>query len=622
MNVFEDLVVELKEANLLEHTVMDLSADSGNKDPLEESSLESFDFHETAVEEATNDLREPVDAPETPRGPDQIDELESAGFETGPDKVDGQIRDQAIYPDRTDLAESIGLQDDPETASEFPMELPASEADSVQASDILLQGNEETVAVRQPNSDREFFKKRAAAEMSSLKMVEAVVSAIEREHLKIIPNAYDDLEAKKALHAFQQITGDASSDDHKAAEFGLLNETQLWCSALAERDASITVANIRRYCETCRPMLSSQAMLAVARFYRNLPYTENVRGKFDFVITRLFSRQVPNETRNLLFNREEMLNHVKTLYADWSSVPLYNAEDDDSQILLTALSFEEMSAEAESAASFDDLIKSDFFGRLRMFKESIAEIFFAPVVTASAIEANVRIGNVYVKLIDCERKKMDSASIHQRFGHLDDQTVSEAVSRTLELVQILRERANDPVEDREYVEEVEIPSETIGREINEEKVQPTGKLEQPKSKVSLGQRLKEEVRSVNRLFLVSGLVLIAVSIGLYIWASASDRQISTAGVKTLSFQGTDLGENVKVARLSGETLYIVGQPAVDTMPKDKLTELLQKLYWAGKEKGWLNVNLMNSEGKTVGFASATRMDVTPGAKADGSPEVQ
>ena len=67
-------------------------------------------------------------------------------------------------------------------------------------------------------------------------------------------------------------------------------------------------------------------------------------------------------------------------------------DNDESNILLAALSFEELATEAETAETFDQLIASDFFGRLRNFKESINEMFYAPNVTVAAIDANVRIG--------------------------------------------------------------------------------------------------------------------------------------------------------------------------------------------------------------------------------------
>ena len=286
---------------------------------------------------------------------------------------------------------------------------------------------------------KEFFKKRAMGEVSSLQMVEHVLTGVEREYMKVIPKTFDDFNAKKALHSFIHLDEEINSEEHAAAEFTLMQETEGWCSALATRDHQVPVSSLRQYCENSRPALSSQALLGLARFYRNLPYSESVRAKFDFVITRLFSRPAEQEKRLCLFNRDEMLARINMLYSEWSSISLYAAEDDESKVLLTALSFEDLSIEAENASAFDQLIESDFFGRLRMFKESISELFFAPNVTAAAIECNIRIGNAYVVLIDRESQKLDAASIQSKYGSINDQAVSEATGRTLELVDLLKE---------------------------------------------------------------------------------------------------------------------------------------------------------------------------------------
>ena len=568
MNVFEDLVVELKEENLLESTVMENGPEASDEMPVVTSGLADLDAVEDVAAEIESDVLE-----------DEV--LTESSHRKG----------------------SFGLSDVEPPAAAKP-EPPAAET-----ADIQLQGNSETVEIRKPTTGREFFIKRATSEISSLQMVEAVLSAVERERMKIVPRSYDDLEAKKALHVFLQLAGDVETEKHKQAEFDLLRETEAWCSALAKRDREISVTNIRRYCENCKPMLSSQAMLALARFYRNLPYSESVRGKFDFIMTRLFSRPTDDEMRLLLFTRDEMLGHIKTLYAEWSSIPLYSADGEESNIALTTLSFEDLTREAEAAVNFDDLIISDFFGRLRLFKESIAELFFAPSVTAAAIECNVRIGNKYVELIERERRKSDAATVHDRFGEIDDQVVSEAAGRTLELVNLLRERvaSEDHVDSEpEAHDEVEVLEVRYDHQAEE-----AAEVESGTAKASGAvARAFEAVRSVNRWFLIAAVVMIIASVGVFVWGNYfAEPKVSSTGVKTLSFQGTDLADVVKTAKLSGDTLYVVAQANLDQMSKEKQTEVLQKLYQAGNEKGWVVVNLMNSEGKTVGYITPNKVEV-------------
>ena len=50
-------------------------------------------------------------------------------------------------------------------------------------------------------------------------------------------------------------------------------------------------------------------------------------------------------------------------------------------------------------------------------------------------------------------------------------------------------------------------------------------------------------------------------------------------------------------------------PSWETMTKEKQHELLKSIYQYGAGKDWTNVNLMNSTGKSVGFASPTRLDL-------------
>ena len=133
------------------------------------------------------------------------------------------------------------------------------------ASDAAFDDADRTL-VPEGETEGDFYRKRAIAEVSSLQMVEHVLSGIEREYLKIVPKSYDDLQAKKALHQFIQVHADPSSTDYAEAEFRLMRETEAWSTALAARDAKISPAHRRRFCEHSRPGLSSQALMSLGRF--------------------------------------------------------------------------------------------------------------------------------------------------------------------------------------------------------------------------------------------------------------------------------------------------------------------------------------------------------------------
>ncbi|MBP9663296.1 MAG: hypothetical protein KBD94_01650 [Pyrinomonadaceae bacterium] len=541
MNVFEELVVELKQENLLEDTVIDDHLQNGT---------------DTAHLDRTDEPNKPEEAPPTESREDNSD------------------------------IDAVELSDVQEAASE-----PAP-----------ANVQEEPIKVKK---GPQFFQKRAIAEVSCLQMVEHVLTGVEREYLRIVPKTYDDFTAKKALNAFLNVGENVESDEHKTAEFNLLHETEAWCSALAERDRDIPVASFRLCCENSRPSLSSQAMLGLARFYRNLPFSEPVRAKFDFIITKLFSRPLDGPKRTCLFSRDDALKHVNTLYGEWSSVPLYEAGDEESDLLLTALSFEDLATEAENASAFDQLITNDFFGRLRLFKESINEMFFAPNVVVAAIECNVRVGNAYVELLERERRKMDDESLHSKYAELQQEAVSDAAARTLDLVDLLRNPAvHLPVQEAAVTEPIAFEADETPRS---EPVHAA--TEARRSPNGLVQKAVNQVRSINRTLLVICILLVAASVGIWLWSNYSEEAISNAGVSPITVEGTFLDEHLKTAKVSQDVFYGMLKPSWDALPKEKRQEYVQKIFASCKEFNCSQVNLLTKDGKAAAYASATRLDI-------------
>lgn len=579
MNVFEDLVLELREENLLEDTVLD---DRIGQDAAR-AAIEITKEHNIPEELVLSDRAETHAAaePEAPIPPPALETFQPAETTADPE------------PPKPIEVSAPGF--DPPVAVEAPAAVPAVQPD------VRIQN-------KPVNQNKEFFKKRAIAEVSSLQMIDHVLTGVEREYMKVMPKTFDDFKAKKALNNFLHIEETVNSEGHAAAEFELMQETEAWCSALEARDKKVPASSLRQYCENTKPALSSQALVAIARFYRNLPYSEDVRSKFDYVMTRLFSRGDESEKRVAIFTRDEALTHIKTLYADWSSIPLYSADDNDSNVMLSALSFDDLAREAESASSFDQLIKSNFFVRLRMFKESLSEIFFAPIVTAAAIEANVRIGNAYVTLIARERRKMDSESIRARYADIDLSGVSDATARTLELVDILKaplERVPDDVvenkvDEPEYPQDLPEPESPVSLDPVEAKVPGSPFL----------SRLKEQIFSINRWVIVFCGVLLAATLGLVIWSSyfAQDPAPSY-DVAPVTFEGTPPQEFVAKAKIARGMLYVQLQEAWERQPKEKRQAILEQMLAAGREKGFSQITLIGKDGKMMGYASATRMDI-------------
>lgn len=550
MNVFEDLIVELKQENLLERTVIDDRLDAEDLRHLEDTAVpntpaeplfERFAASEPAIVEPLDEI------------------VEFDGYDTH--------LEETVTPE------------------------PVAPAPQIH---------------RNPRNGQEFYRKRAMSEVSNLQMVEHVLSGVEREYMKLMPRAFDDFEAKKALNTFLQVTENENSNEHKEAEFKLMTETEAWCTALATRDKDIAVASLRQFCEGSRPPLSSQALVALGRFYRNLPYSAAVRSKFDFVITRLFSRPIENEMRVGLFTRDETLAHIQTLYRDWSSIALYGADGDDSNLSLSALSFEDLAIEAENSGTFDQLIGTDFFSRVRTFKDSIGELFYAPSVLAAAIDANVRIGNAYVRLIERERRKLNAETIELKYGTLHDDNIADGIGRTLELVDLLKTpldvREDEPTRAEPEVEETHA-------EVLEAMPVKAEKLS-GRQLPAFVNRVLENAFSINRWLLAVCGVLIAASVGIYVYANyVASETVKESEVRELVIDDPVIREFVTTGRVTDETFYGLLLPTWNSLSHERKEEIVTHIYLQGKEKGYKKVNLIGPDGRAEAFVSATRIEV-------------
>jgi hypothetical protein len=524
MNVFEDLIGELKDENLLEDTVI---------------------------------------------------EIKNAGA-----------------PRRNGTSPAGEIDNFPTSEFEFADNTEVLSADSRDPDHQLVDAPE----ISKPVDEREFFRKRAMEEVSSLQMVEHVLAGVEREHLKTPAAPYDDLAVKKALHKFMVVSGDIRSEEHADAEYELLQETQGWHSALSARDKNASVANIRRFCENSRPLLSSQALMALARFYRNSSFTEDVRGKFDFVMTRLFSRDAGSDTRKLLFSRGEMVSHIRTLYGNWSSISYHSEQDHQEEIDLAVQRFDDIVKHFETAETFDELLNADVFNSIRHFKEECGELFFVAEVTAAAIDCNVRLGNKYIELVLKESSERGPAVLEEKYGYTYDLAVSSAAGKTLLLVELLKGQTGDGKcsvrKKPEFEQEsFQLPTSTV--DIKDS--QP------PKRSGNFG---------VSRWLVVVTMIAAAVSCGLYFWAdkfAGGTENITVA--QEMDLGGSELKAHIRTMRVSKETAYAVTQPSWDAMTESEQKEFLKKVFEFAKLKGMKQVNLLNYKGRSIAFASQDRLEI-------------
>jgi len=432
----------------------------------------------------------------------------------------------------------------------------------------------------------DFYFRRAMDEIAFLQTVEYVFAGVEREQLKVVPKSYDDLKAKKILHNFLQFSPDVDSIERSNAEFQLRQATESWHSSLSQRDERLTTAHLRRYCETSRPPLSSPALVALARFYRNSPHSEPVRNKFDLVVTRLFSRENGGSKRELIFSREELVTHLTELYAEWSSVSLYSTDADDAEILEIARNLESYIEYANDAIDFDDLITSDFFTRLHSYKRETNENFYAPLITATGIESNVRIGNRYVELLETEKQKGNVASLENRYGITHDNAISDTTAKTYSLIELLKQRKPAPPVEQKIEREFEA---------GKEKVKPPAK----------GKSTESGSSKPNKLLVAAAVLSILVTIGIYFGTKSSPVEIRNAASKPrINPKNSMHKEYLQEAHTENRKLIGIVSPTWDQLTEEKRKDALKEMLSFGSEKGYEKVQLENTEGKTMGFAAS------------------
>ena len=559
MSIFEDLIEELKEENLIEETVIEVHKD----DPIGAQVLRRDENSQVKKPSA-------VDSP-LPAMPSILTSVPLAS------QPEFQA-DETVY-----AAEAIVADAEP-----FVLDNPDLSAETLDAEEVKIYPKVEKAKAFV--NEKEYFRKRAMDEVTGLQMVDHVLSGVEREQMKLVPKPYDDLPVKLALHDFLQVAQETSSTEHAQAEFRLMQETENWCSALSHRDKHISIAHLRRHCETTRPPLSPQALIALARFYRNSPYTEPVRSKFELVVTRLFSREDENDGRELLLSREEMVQQLKELYADWSSIQLYSASEEDSEILVAVLKFEDFINEALHTESFEELITGDFFNRLRLFKQNCHENFFAPLVTVSSIEANVHIGNRYLELLNKEKEKFNAATLEEKYGFLHDQAISDATGKTFQLAEMLHERGAK----KDAAEIVEI----------------SVKEQDHKTRVRAQKKPRSKLYAVNKWLLGATIMTILACVGLFVWAEYESQAVKPSpNVKKVNLENSEFKDFIQTARIDTDTFYGVTTGAWESLSREKKEEMIKKLLSIGTEKSFKKVHLVNTGGKAVGFSTAEKTEI-------------
>ena len=436
----------------------------------------------------------------------------------------------------------------------------------------------------------EAVKTNLADQMSALQFVEFVISAAEKLQGSA-GQPFDDLQVQKDFHYYSQAGADTESNEYFEAESALIDSLRNWEEDLMRRDQALPSDMIRRCAESANPPLSPQALFALVRFYRSVPVSENSYLKFDFVVTRLFSKFVDGDRRDMLCSRSDVVKHLGQRYSEWGMNAFKSLPVDDPDVALVCLSFDDFAAEVDHAARLSELIGSNFFQRLYEFKLSTGAMMFVPQITAAAIDSNLKISR---KMFDLLVGEADRGGLG-KFSGVDNLLVSNAIARTFEVV-----GSGDAVQHDES-------DRSPAKARSKRSARPPATVKaQARSGISFGSNMF----GVNRWLLLATILSVVGSVGIYFWSEYSTSEPeSTTLVKTVDLQVPELAQYIKTAKISGDMLFAVVTPEYLKLTPDKRRDVVQRVRQLGDTKGYKRINFYDQQGKTVAYGSADRIDI-------------
>ena len=215
-----------------------------------------------------------------------------------------------------------------------------------------------------------------------LRVAEVFLTQVEMSLLVRPRPAYDFQALKRRLDALRD-----GPPDEALAE-GIALSITAWREALGERDQELEAYHMRRFCDGLKISLDKEILIAMGRFYVEQPYSRNSLSKFDLMLTRAFSSKVGDFRHCLQSDRETLTETLTHRFERWGRPAAQGPAVDRA-----VAAFDEFVEECFSIESFDQFSASRIFERVREFKSSLGDMFFAPAIVAAAVECNIALGN-------------------------------------------------------------------------------------------------------------------------------------------------------------------------------------------------------------------------------------
>ena len=215
----------------------------------------------------------------------------------------------------------------------------------------------------------------------TLRVAEVFLTQVEMSLLKSGGIPFDFQALKRQLDALRD------TPDETLAEL-VATSMAGWRERLATRDRAVEAYHVRRFCDGLKVSLDKEILLAMARFYLEQPYSRNSLSKFDLVLTRAFSSKVGDFRHCLQADRETLTETLTRRFERWGWPAAQGPA-----IERAIASFDEFIEECFSIDDIEQFNGGKIFERVREFKSSLGDMFFAPAIVAVAIECNIALGN-------------------------------------------------------------------------------------------------------------------------------------------------------------------------------------------------------------------------------------
>ncbi len=256
------------------------------------------------------------------------------------------------------------------------------------------------------------YLRRAIEKMKSLQAVERVLTSIERVMLNRVPDKFDLSLLVAAINSLNLALREGGEDKVREELFTVSQALDAAQQLLVVRDAAIMPYHLRRFCEEEATTLDLNALAALTSFYRSLPPSETNRGKYDFVVTRLFSQAEPGRSarhRHLRISREHLAKRLTEMCLAWGEVITPDPAD-AARVRQSIALFDQFIAEVKEINKFEELVSRAFFQRIRACKAQTGALLYLPEVTAASVESNVIITNRFLTLLELESDETQTAT--------------------------------------------------------------------------------------------------------------------------------------------------------------------------------------------------------------------